>query len=66
MFLYTIGGQHSNLVCFHNNTLACSISSLIISSVSGIVTVMYLVVPATPSFLILHSVEAIVVAHWTQ
>ena len=39
---------------------------LIILSVSGIVNVMYVIVPAAPCLLILASVEAIIIAQWAQ
>jgi len=38
----------------------------IVSSVSGIVNVMCLVIPAAASLLILGSLEAIVIAQWAQ
>ena len=48
-------------------TLACSTSGFItILSVSVIVNVMCLVVPASPSLLILGSVDAIIIAQWAQ
>ena len=37
-----------------------------ISHVPGVVNVMSLVITAAPSFLILHSVEAILIAQWAQ
>jgi hypothetical protein len=39
---------------------------LIISSVSGIVNVISLIVPAAPHLLIVGSVEAIILAQWAQ
>ena len=39
---------------------------LIISSLSGIVNVMSVVVPATACLLILYSFGAIIIAHWAQ
>jgi hypothetical protein len=47
VFLCTIDVLQSSLVCCHNDTLACGpYMVLIISSVSGIVNVMCLVIPA--------------------
>jgi len=39
---------------------------LIISSVSGIVNVLSIVVPAVPSLHILGSMEGIIIGQWTQ
>ena len=67
MFLYIIDGQQSSVVCCHNDTLACSTSGfLTISSVSVIVNVTCLVVPAAPSLLIFGSMDAIIIALWAQ
>ena len=46
--------------------LVALVGFLNISYVLGIVNVMSLVITATPSLLILRSVEAILIAQWTQ
>ena len=62
MFLCTIDGQQSNLVCCHDDTLACSpYMVLIISSVSGIVNVMCLVMLAAVYLLVLGSLSAVII-----
>jgi hypothetical protein len=67
MFLCTIDSQQTNLTCCHNDTLACSTYKvLIISSVSGIVNVVCLVVPAAACLLILGSLGAIITAQCAQ
>jgi len=46
VFLYTIDIQETGLLCSYNDNLACnSYRVLIVSSVSGIVNVMCLVIP---------------------
>jgi hypothetical protein len=63
VFLYTVDGQQSNPVCWHNDTLSCSTSVfLIISSVSGIVNVMCLVLTGAACLLTLGSLGAIKIA----
>ena len=55
-FLCTVDCRQSNLVFCHNDTLVCSpYMVLIISSFSGIVNVMCLVMPAVACLLILGS-----------
>ena len=67
VFLYTIDGQHSNVLCCHNDTVACSTSGFVnFSHVPGNVNVISFVITAAPSFLILRSVEAILIALWAQ
>ena len=46
--------------------LLALVGFLNISCVPGIVNVMSLVTTAAPSLLILHSVEAIIIAHWAR
>ena len=63
MFLCTVDCQQSNLVICHNDTLSCSrYIVLIISSVSGNMNVMCIVIPATVSLCILCSLGAIIIA----
>jgi len=65
--LCTIDCQHSNLVCCHNDTLACSrYMVLIISNVYGIVNVICLVIPEAACLLIFGSLGAITIAQWAQ
>ena len=66
MFDCTIDCQQSNLDSVIM-TLACSpYIVLIISSVSGIVNVMCLVIPAAVCLLILGSLGTIIIAQWAQ
>ena len=46
--------------------LVALVGFLNISHVPGIVNVVSVVITAAPSFLILHSVEAILIAEWAQ
>jgi len=63
VFLCTIDCQKSNLVCSHNDNLACNpYMVLFISVVSGIVYVICLVIPAVACVLILSSLGAIIIA----
>jgi len=67
VFLSTFHGQQSHLVCCHNDTLACSTSGfLTISSVSRIVHILSLVVPAAVCLIILGSLGAIIIVQWAQ
>ena len=65
MSLYTVDVQPSSVLCCHIDTVACSTSRLPkFSHVPGSVNVISLVITAAPSLLILHSVEAILIAQW--
>ena len=65
MFLCNTDGQQFNLVCCHNDTLACShYMVLIISSFSGIVNSVCLVMLAAASEIILGSLGTITIAQW--
>jgi hypothetical protein len=67
VFLYTIGGQLSNIVWCLNGTLACSIHCfLIIYCVSGVGNVISVVVPAAACLLILGFLGASIITQWTQ
>jgi len=63
VFLFTIDGQQNKLVCSRNDTLACNLYMIvIISSVSGIVNVMCLVMLAAACLLILGPLGSIIIA----
>ena len=67
MFLCTIDGQKAKLVCSSNDTLACSrYIVLIISSFSGIVNFMCLVMLVAACLLVLCSLGNITMAQWAQ
>jgi len=67
VFLYTIDGQQSSVLCCDIDIVACCTSGFLsFSHVPGNVNVMSLVITAAPSLLILRSVEAILIAQWAQ
>ena len=69
MFFCAIDDTQTNLVICHDDTLACSpymVLIHVISSVSGIVNVMCLVMPAAACLFILGSLASITIAQWTQ
>jgi len=67
VFHCTIDCEQYNLVCCHNDTLACSpYIVLIISSVSGIMNVLYLVMLAAVCLLILGSLVTIIIDQCAQ
>ena len=67
MFLYTLGGNNPILyAAIMMLWLVALPGFLIISSVSGIVNVMCLVITAAAYLLILGSLEAIIIAQWAH
>jgi len=67
VLLCTVDFQQSDLVFYHNDTLACSCYMvLIISSFSAIVNSLFLVMLAAACLLILRSLGTITIAQWAQ
>ena len=67
MFLYTVGGQQSSVFAAIMILWLVPLPGFLnISHAPGIVYVMSLVMTGAPSSLILHSVEAILIAQWAQ
>ena len=67
MFLYTIDGQQSSVYAAIMTVWLVALPGFLnISHVPGIVNVVSLVITVAPSFLILRSVEAILIAQLAQ